>query len=136
MTSDEHNAAADELFAQVADIIKTYKADDMVAEKILDRVAIVGAMGGTTRTTALGAAAFAGIYCCLTGLTKSQVLGLVGDLFDVVEANPATAEAKQAYTEANAQFKAKAATQSTVAAEHGFKDVGDMILSPMPKLKQ
>lgn len=139
----EAERAADEMFKKIADIVNKYKAPDMVAEKIIARIGVIGQLGGVTRTTALGAAVFAGIYGCVTGLSKDQLLAMVSELYDVTDAAPGTAEAKQAYAEINAQAHAEAAAKKAalggdlVDTNHSFGEkIGDTFLAPMPKLKQ
>lgn len=137
-TYDEQAAAAEELFRKISEIIRQYRPEDIPVDKITMRMAIVSQVINVSRTTALGALVFAGVYGCLTGLSKAQLTGMLNDLFDAVDTTPGSAETKQLYAQANAEAKAmQQQTKQYASDDHAFGDsIDGVILSPMPKLKQ
>lgn len=129
----ESKAAADKLFADLQKLVAQYKASDMVTEKVIGRVGIVGMAGGVTRTTVFGSVVFSAMYAPVVGISKETLIGLVSDLYDASESNPATPKAKEAYAKSNAEFQAKQANKT--GNLEGFGDIGGALISPASKLK-
>jgi len=125
------------LFAEMEEVIRKYKPADMVTDKIIGRVGIVGMTGGITRTTVFGSMVFSAVYAPIVGISKETLLQVVSDLYDITEKNPATPEAKAAYAETNAKFQAAQKVVDTSVKDLGFDGLDEsLVLSPMPKLKQ
>lgn len=127
---------ADALFVKVEEAIAQFKSADMETDKTVARIGIISMMGGMTRTTTLGAVAYAAVYAPIVGLTKDQLHGLVDAIFDAVEENPQTAKVKIAYAEMNEKAHLQAQVKKAEALGFDSPIGGGAILSPMPKLKQ
>ena len=137
LTEDERRLAADQLFEQIEEAVRKYKAPDMVTEKIVGRVGLIGQLGGITRTTVFGSLVFAGVYAAIVGISKEQILNLLSELYDNTEMNEATPEAKQHFAEANAAFHAQQTQVTQTVEDMGFEGLDkNIVLAPLPKMKQ
>lgn len=110
--NDEVRENAEKMMDTLRKKIEHLKSPDMDTEKILARIGIVSMFGGTTRTTVLGSAMFAGLYAPIVGLTKDQLIAAVLDAYDASAANPDTPKMAQKYSEANKEYQEKQKLQS------------------------
>jgi hypothetical protein len=132
LSPEQAEKAGNELFETTKALVEKYKSGDMDTNKILARVGAVAMFAGVTRTTVLGSLVYSASMAPVVGISKETLIGLVSDLYDATEANPATPGAKEAYAESNTKFHAQQKTQ-------GGTDLSGLsfngLVSPGSKLK-
>lgn len=104
---DEKKAEYAKLTTRAKELITLHKPTDIDTDKVLSRVGAVNMVYGTTRTTLLSAVTFIGLNARIVGLTKDQILGLVGAIIEETEKSTVVTQMAEDYKVNNEQYYAK-----------------------------